>query len=235
MKILDKKQNQIVFEADIEDSLANSIRRYLLRVDVPAIDEVEISKNGSPLYDETISHRLGLIPIKAKGAKDGNTLKLNSKTEGAVYSKELSGDCEVVYDSIPITHLEKGQEIEIVATIKIGQGIEHARFSPGAMFYRNECEISVPKELKEKLLGICKNNEMKEKGDKIIVMDNKSREVCDVCEGLCQENDLECETSVKDSLIITIESFGQMESEEIFTKAVDALKKDLAEVAKKLK
>jgi len=40
-------------------------------------------------------------------------------------------------DKTPITFLNKGQELEIKATTKMGRGVEHSKFSPGLMFYRN--------------------------------------------------------------------------------------------------
>ena len=49
---------------DMPVSLANAIRRSVLEIPIMAIDNVEISKNDSALYDEIIAHRLGLIPIK---------------------------------------------------------------------------------------------------------------------------------------------------------------------------
>ena len=55
MEVIDKKENQITFKAEISDSLANSVRRYLNQIPVLAVDEVEIYKNDSPLYDETCS------------------------------------------------------------------------------------------------------------------------------------------------------------------------------------
>ena len=58
-------------------------------------------------------------------------MKLKTKKEGFVYSGELEGDAEVVYDKIPITLLDKGQELEIKATLKAGKGEEHEKFSPG--------------------------------------------------------------------------------------------------------
>ena len=64
MKIINKKNNQMTFSAEIDESLANAIRRYVDQIPILAIDEVEISKNDSPLYDETVAHRIGLIPLK---------------------------------------------------------------------------------------------------------------------------------------------------------------------------
>ena len=97
MEIIDKKNNKIVFSAEIEDSIANAIRRYVGHIPVLAIDEVEIIKNDSPLYDETIAHRIGLIPIKTDkiaGEKTA-TLKLSSDKEGMIYSGDLKGSEKV--------------------------------------------------------------------------------------------------------------------------------------------
>ena len=87
MKLLNKKENQITFTAEIDESLANAIRRYLNKIPIIAVDEVEISKNDSPLYDETIAHRIGLIPIKMEKAiseKKAHKMKLDTSKEGIV-------------------------------------------------------------------------------------------------------------------------------------------------------
>lgn len=140
MKIVNKKDNQFTFTAEIEESLANTIRRYFNEIPILAIDEVEISKNDSALYDETIAHRLGLVPLKMDKSMSQKTVfkfKLTTKEEGMVYSGELSPGKGIVYDKIPITILNKGQELELVATTKMGKGNEHSKFSPGLMFYRD--------------------------------------------------------------------------------------------------
>ena len=74
MKQIEKNENKIVFETEIEDSLANAIRRYVNHVPTLAIDEIEITKNDSPLYDEMIANRIGLIPLKSE--KSGKKLSL---------------------------------------------------------------------------------------------------------------------------------------------------------------
>ena len=149
MKLINKKDNQITFIAEMEDSFANAIRRSINQVPVIAIDEVEISKNDSPLYDETVAHRMGLIPLKNDGSVSGKAeekLKLSSNNEGMIYSGEFKGKIKVAYDKIPITFLTKGQEIEVVATTKAGKGSEHSKFSPGLMFYREIVDVKIDKD-----------------------------------------------------------------------------------------
>ena len=209
MKLIEKKENQIVFTAEIEDCLANAIRRYLNQIPILAIDEVEISKNDSPLYDEIVAHRLGLIPLKISKDKKNSKVILSGKKEGVVYSKEFKG-AEAVYGEMPITFLNKGQEIEIKTTTKIGKGVEHSKFSPGLMYYRNITEIVLDKEFKEKIKTSFPEHEIKEKGNKIIVLDDKKQEITDVCEGICKKNGKRCEINLKNGLVISLESFGQL-------------------------
>ena len=233
MEIINKKERKTVLLAEVENSLINSIRRYVYKIPVVAIDEVEILKNNSALYDETIAHRLGLIPLKSK--KQKGEMKLKTKKEGFVYSGELTGDAEVVYDKIPITLLDKGQELEIRAILKTGIGTEHNKFSPGFITFRNETEITLDKGLKESIQKVNSNIEMKEKGDKIIILDNKEKEITDVCEGISEKAGKKAEIKDTKNIIINIESFGQLKTEDIFKKAIDAFKKDLSEVSKKIK
>lgn len=235
MELINKKENKIVFRTEIEESLANAIRRYVSHVPIMAIDEVEIMKNDSPLYDETVAHRLGLVPLKNdKNVKENAEakMKLSVKKEGFVYSGELNGEMDVVYDKIPITILDRGQEMELNATVRAGKGIEHSKFNPGLIFYRNVCEIILDKSLREEIKNIFPNIEMKEKGDKIVVRDINGEEISDVCEGIAQKLGKDVETNVGNELVITVESFGQLDAKEILKKSVGVLKKDLEDLDK---
>ena len=225
----------MVFLAKIEVGLANAIRRYINQIPILAVEEVEISKNDSPLYDETIAHSIGLIPlgIEKVAGKKNKKLKLSVKKEGIVYSGELKG-MKIVYDRIPITTLNKDQELKLTATVTAGKGDEHSKYSPGLMGYRNVAEIVIDKEFSGKVKEICPSNDIKEKGNKIVIYDNQKKEVLDVCEGIINKVGKKAEVNFKDELVINLESFGQINVKDIFKKSIEELKKDLSKIPKKL-
>ena len=238
MEIVEKKNNKIVFKAEMEESIANVIRRYLGHISILAVDEVEISKNDSALYDETIAHRIGLIPIKTDKTVNEKTtanLKIASEKEGTIYSGELKGGVKVVYDKIPITLLNKGQEFELTAKVRAGRGIEHAKFSSGLMFYRNFASARIEKDCPSEILESCKKNTVKTEGGKIVISDVYGNDACEAAiEKYMKEGKTQIEIIPSDELIITVESFGQMDAEDMFRKSIEALKKDLAIVEKKV-
>ena len=234
MKIIEQKEKKLIFSMKIEEELANAIRRHINQIPIFAIDTVEISKNGSPLYDETIAHRLGLIPLETENnqIKKNTKLKLSVKKEGIVYSGDLKGT-KLAYENMPITTLNENQELEVKATVNMGRGIEHSKYSPGLMSYRNVSKITMDKEFSDKVKEIC-SNEIKEKGNKIVVYDDKEKPILDVCEGICNANGKKAEVSFNDELIINLESFGQINVKNVFKKSLDELKKDLSKIPKKL-
>ena len=63
MKIIQKQEDKIAFVEEVDESLANSIRRSALEIPILAIDDVEFRKNDSVLYDEVMALRLGLIAL----------------------------------------------------------------------------------------------------------------------------------------------------------------------------
>ena len=139
-------------------AFANALRRIMMsEVPVLAIDDVTIFENNSPLYDEMVGHRLGMVPIKT----DLRTFKLPSectcKGKGCprcqvsftlvkkgpctVYSGDLKPSdpkTTVVDGKIPITKLNEGQKIKIEAIAMLGQGKEHAKWQPGVVSYGYE-------------------------------------------------------------------------------------------------
>lgn len=149
IKIINKTNEKISFNTDLPISLANAIRRSVNYVPTLAIDTLEITKNDSALYDEMVAHRLGLVPLKNEdlklpeecdcGKEDGCgkcsvKLKLKAVGPNIVYSDELSPKGSVVY-KMPIVILDSEQEIELMGIAKMGLGINHAKYSPGIIYY----------------------------------------------------------------------------------------------------
>lgn len=237
MEILEKKENQLKIKAKMSEEITNAIRRSLSRIPIIAIDEVEIEKNDSPLYDETIAHRLGLIPLKAKkfNEKKPFELKLDTKKEGFVYSEDLKGDIEVVYDKIPITYLKDKGSLKIVATTKEGVGKEHAKFSPGIIFYQNVPNIKITGNCPKDIVDVCPKDVFEYNG-KVQIKNKEKCNLCNLCVEYCEKQNKDfIEVLPTDELIITIESFGQFDVRTMFEKAINVLKKDLAEIAKQIK
>jgi hypothetical protein len=67
-------------------------------------------------------------------------LKLSAVGPCIVYSSDMTPKNCVVY-KMPLAVLDKDQELEFVAIAKMGRGIEHAKFSPGLIFYRYSEDI----------------------------------------------------------------------------------------------
>jgi len=235
MKAINKQDNKIVFRAEIEESLANAIRRYVNRIPLIAIDEVDISKNDSPLYDETIAHRIGLIPLKMGKVDEKKPieLKLNVKKDGIVYSEELKGNVKVVYDKIPITILKKGQELELVGKVRIGLGVRHPKFSPGIMFYRNILDIKLDKDCPKEVINICPQKIFDLKDGSVKVNDASKCDMCEVCTEFCKKQKKDSINLLPTKeLMIVLESWGQLSPSEMLNKSIETLKRDLKEVSK---
>jgi len=217
LKNYEQKQGKISFITDMPISLANAIRRSVLEIPVMAIDEVEIIKNDSALYDEILAHRLGLTPIKTGVVKE-TKFKLKETGPKTIYSTDLKPSVGTDY-KLPLIILDEGQEIELVANAKLGKGIEHIKHSPGLTYYKHnlDSEILDFVEIDESGKAIYNEEEFKDKSlseEQI----NKIKKIKKV-----------------DELIFNIESWGQIEVKEIFSKAIDVLDKNLQELNKLIK
>jgi len=138
------------------EALVNAIRRTILE-EVPtlAIHEVFVFENSSQMFDEVLSNRLGLIPLRTP---PGKYLPMDSKEcqQGSsekcftslsldvsagdspitVYSKDLvCRDEEVypVYSNIPITRLPPGGKLRLEAIARLGRGKMHAKWQPASL------------------------------------------------------------------------------------------------------
>ena len=231
MQVVSKTPERIIVRAEMNYSLANAVRRSIDEVQTLAIDEVEFFKNDSALYDEYLAHRIGLVPLKTEakmGAKTSVDLKIKKSGPCTIYSGDLEGNAKVVYKNMPLTILEKGQEIELVATAKLGTGLEHTKYVPGLGYYRSIIEVKSTHEI-----------------DKIVQESNSSikpekkgnRWLCDLNEAEIDEIIKIDKEAVKDTneILFFVESFGQMDAETILTNAIEVLDDNLEAFEKALK
>jgi DNA-directed RNA polymerase subunit D len=212
--------------------LANAIRRTVEEIPTLAIEEVEILKNDSALYDEFLAQRIGLVPLKTEkkmGSKTSVGLKLEKTGPCTVFSGDFEGSAKVVYDKIPLTILEKGQKIELVGTAKLGTGIEHAKHIPGLVYYRNVLEISA---------GNSKIDEIVENGTGVFKAEKNGKSwICDLDENGVDKILKIDKDSVKESdeIILFVESFGMLDAKDIIIEAIGTLGNNLDEFEKQVK
>ncbi len=119
----------------------NELRRICLNgVPIFAIDTVDIIENSSVFVDESLTHTLGMIPLKTElGEFDESNsrvmLVLDSEAADSikiVTSAELESKDQVVKpisEQIPIAHLAPGQRIKLEAYARLGRGTEHAKWN----------------------------------------------------------------------------------------------------------
>lgn len=236
MEIIKKTPETIQFTGDMNLSLANALRRSVSEIPTLAIAECDFYKNDTALYDEIIAHRLGLVPLKNQKVKKGETIELKLKAKGKEDGngvEVLSGDLGElsVYSDMPIVLLGKNQELELVARATIGQGLEHAKYIPGLMYYKHLAKIKISKE-GESLL------ELAETYPEIFEFDTKLK-VKDASACSFDNDDMKdypgIEITFDNNLVFQIESWGQITPKDIFLESCKALKSNLSELTKAIK
>lgn len=256
----DKKTGKVSFLLkDATPSFANALRRNMIEaVPTMAIENVEISKNSSILYDEIVAHRLGLLALKTdlktynlpseckcKGegcARCTVKMTLAGKGAGYVYASQMkSKDPKIkpVFPKTPIVKLIKGQEIEITATAVLGQGKEHVKWAPGAVWYKYKPIIDIDTAKcsnAQECADACPVDVFDVKNSKLVI--NKDNELkCHLC-GACAE--VAANSSIRigsdeGTYIFYVEPWGQLSAKEMVVKAAEILQEQVEEFEEKLK
>ena len=212
----DEKKQKLSFVTDMSTSLANAIRRSVLEIPVMAIEDVEIIKNDSALYDEIIAHRLGLIPIKTSKTSKETKFKIKEKGPKIVYSTDIKPSVEIDY-KLPISILDDEQEIELIASAKLGKGIDHIKYSPGLIYFRHNLDPEIIEFISVDNQGKVTYNE-------------------DELKNLSEEHIKKIKkTGNVGELVFEIESWGQFEVKNVFLRAVEVLNDNLKELDKAVK
>jgi DNA-directed RNA polymerase subunit D len=144
MKLDKKHENRIEFVDEVSTSFANMVRRYSIgRIPVLAIDQVTFYDNSSPLWDEYISHRLGLMPIITPDKTPASAeivFSLDAEGPKIVYSSEMkSSDKDIqMAKNIPIVTLGPNQHLRFEGKAVLGVARKHAKFQSSIVSYGKE-------------------------------------------------------------------------------------------------
>jgi len=252
----------------------NALRRALI-VEVPkmAIDKVEIHlgaisdedgrtyESTTPLFDEIISHRLGLMPIPSDlemlNYQEGCSCEgegciscqimysLNKRGPCTVYSRDLDplGDekLRLKDPDIPIVKLTEDEGILIYATAILGTGKKHAKWqaTQGAGF-KPYPEIVIDAKLCDKCFKceeVCPRDVFETTKKSLKVKNAEDCSLCGSCVDVCDEGAITVKQNTT-KYIFRFETDGAVEPKVALKYALsslEALYSDFLEKVEKLK
>jgi len=246
LKVLsaDDRRARVVL-SDSSPAYANALRRAMI-AEVPtlAIEDVIIYENTSPLYDEILAHRLGLVPIRTdlsrlnlreecscggEGCASCTlTLSLEAEGERMVYSHDLrSPDPEMTpMPGIPIVKLAEGQRLKLEAEAVLGRGREHAKWQAAVVGYKYYPEVEVLESCTAcgDCVEVCPRGIMKLDGSRARAEEVERCILCRACVQECRENAIELRAS-DSRFIFTIESTGALPPLEVLRQACRCISK----------
>lgn len=269
IKILDAKDESLQFLLeDTAPAFANALRRVLI-ADVPkmAIEDVEFHlgpirgedgkeyESVSPLFDEMIAHRLGLIPVptdlalynpretcpscKGEGCPNCTIIySLNKRGPGTV----TSGDLEPIGDAklrpkdpnIPIVKLGEGQAMLIYATAVLGSGKDHAKWQPthgvGYRYYPILKAGSKSLDALDPAVPYCASH-MESSSDREQTVELPAD--CTTCRRFTEQYRVESVKVANDPtrIVVSFETDGALSSKDVLVAGLDILGKRFAELA----
>lgn len=239
-------------------AMANALRRTMLN-DIPkmAIDKVEfhlgpIDVDGrefesiTPLFDEIIAHRLGMVPVptdyslfnfKENCACGGEgcpsceiMYSLNKHGPCTVLSGDLeplgSPDLKVKDEDIPIVELADGQSVLIYAHATMGTANKHVKWQvANGVGYKYEPKIEIDQsklDSAEDIAAACPKKVFEVEGKNLVV---KRPLECSLCMSCVEEagNGSVTVTGDESNFVFKYETDGSLNAEQVLDKAVEIL------------
>jgi DNA-directed RNA polymerase subunit D len=252
--LIEKTEDTIILHIqDVNPGFLNSLRRVILsETPVMAIHEVVILENQSPLFDETIAHRLSLVPLRTNLdryvlpeececngvgcnlCQVGFTLEVEAPEDGYVATtgdlKPQDPDIVPVSADIPIAKLAKGQRIIVEAFARLGIGREHAKWQPvSSVAYKMVPHVKIDAakcDGCEECVKICFKQVFEIQDDKAVVVREMDCSLCNLCTKECVANAITIDYD-KTGFIFVLESTGALPPITVFEKGLDVFRKRL--------
>lgn len=255
LKIIKKGKEKITFVLDNSNpAFANAFRRIMTsEIPILAVEYVDFEENTSGLFDETVAHRVGLIPLTfepklynlKEGCKCGGKgcsrceVVLVIEREGPCIVK--AGDMKSTADDvkpgdpeIPIVELLEGQKLKFEATAQLGFGKDHIKNQACIAAYKYNPSVRLTDNPGE-CTDVCPVDVFDKKDGKVRVAD-ASR--CILCMK-CVETGCANVSTSDTSFIFTVETVSGLSPQQIIDLGLDALKNRadefISEVKKVLK
>ncbi len=231
-------------------SFANAFRRAMIgEVPTLAIEDVRVYDNTSALFDEMLTHRLGLIPIttdlkcyvqKESCSCGGEgcpgctaTFTMSVEGPGVVYSRDLipqDPSAKPAMENIPIVKLTKDQKLVIEARAVLSTGRHHAKWQPtNACGYKNYPVVSISERCDGcgQCVEECPRSILEVEGNHVRVTEGRLEEcsLCRLCERACIGSGIGEESAIKvtsdeSQFIFVVESDGSLPVKEIIEQAL---------------
>jgi DNA-directed RNA polymerase subunit D len=254
VKVLKKKGQTLRFLLeDADPAFANSLRRVMI-TEIPtlAVEWIDIHENNSALFDEVISHRIGMIPLKFNPKKFVATEDCKCRKKGcplcqAVFVLDKKGPCMVTAGDlkssdktvapldprIPIAELLENQALRLEAVARLGTGLKHAKHHAANASYQYYPDIRVTGSQADvhKALKMCPKGLVTLKGKKIVVDDMLRGDVALGCLREAKGIDARSDES---RIIFSVESISGLEPAYIVSTAAEILMEKAGEFKKKL-
>lgn len=252
VKIHGADRNGLQFMArGITVPFANALRRIMIaEVPTMAIDDVVIVENASSMFDEVLTHRLGLIPLVTDldtyvmpeactchselgcgKCRVTLTMDVEAKDEvRSVYSGDLRPDpsnpsIRPVSDRVLITKLAPGQRIRLEAYAGLGIGQKHAKWQPvSACTYKYRPRIQISRKKCDgckRCVDVCHAKVYAWEAGAIQVVNLLACDLCMDCAKACAGNIKVFED--RSTLIFNVESLGSLSPERIVAEATKTL------------
>lgn len=249
---------------DSSPAMANALRRTML-TDIPkmAIDKVEfhlgpIDVDGrefesmTPLFDEIIAHRLGMVPVPTKdefnfkdecvcggeGCPSCEIMySLNKYGPCTVYSGDLqplgSPDLKVKDEFIPIVDLADGQSVLIYAHAVMGTARKHVKWQVAngvGYSYRPIIEIG-DVDSPEEIAAACPKKVFEVSNGKLTVTDSDKCSLCMTCvenfDGVSVKGD-------EHNFVFKFETDGSLTAQQVLDKAAEILSEEAKDFAEQV-
>lgn len=233
--------------SDVSVSFANALRRSILaEVPVMGIDEINIYDNTSVLFDEQLSLRMGLIPLKAdtknfsfpdECACEGKgcptcqvSMTLSAEGPRVVYSGDIvsldPGICPVDA-TIPIVELKDKHKVVLEAIARLGTYRKHAKWQAGIVSgYKNlpvlafkECDLC------GECVKVCPRDILSIEDNMVRVADKDIIEcsLCRLCEEACDMDAISVDYNPA-SFVMTFETSGGITAADLAVEAATSIK-----------